>query len=301
MSNDLIQHPEMSAVARILGIYIQSLPNGTPIGIKDLVRRLPLGETAIAKGLRELVLFGYLERSLENLPGGRIVTHTVSHNHPRAAAAVASPRGGSGPEGPVEPEPEEQVAPEAVAEPAEAVEPPVAVSPPVVVLPVPAADASVAVPPDGPRAPGPREEPQPQPAPVASRLPVPREPDDPWRRRVARDVLVGLRRIEPRLLLGERDIRYLVGGVEAWLERGADADAVVAVLVATPPSPLRNPAGLIAHRLAAQLPPPLAPLPRAPAFVQPDPLQNCDKCDRAFRAPAPGRCKECVSGCEAPS
>ncbi|AWZ09898.1 hypothetical protein [Streptomyces sp. ICC4] len=106
-------------------------------------------------------------------------------------------------------------------------------------------------------------------------------------------MLAELRRIDARLLLGERDIRYLAGGVEAWLERGAGVDALVGALTGDLPHPLRNPAGLIAHRLAAQLPPPLVPLPRAPVFVPPDPFHICPTCEKAFRSPAPGTCKGC--------
>ncbi|MFD9306745.1 helix-turn-helix domain-containing protein [Streptomyces sp. NPDC060048] len=277
MSNDLIQHPEMSAVARILGIYIQSLPAGTPIGIRDLVKQLPLGETSITNGLRELVAFGYLERSLESLPGGRIVTRTVSYNHPRAATALPRP-----PEPPLPPP----------GPPAPPTDPPAEPPPPPV--DPPAAPPRPAEPEPGPE---PLVEDRPAPAPAtapsAGGLPAPRGSDNPARHRIACEVLAELRRCDPRLLLGERDIRYLAGGVEAWLERGADVHALVAVLTAKLPVPLHNPAGLVAHRLTAQLPPPLAPIARAPAFVPPDPLQNCPKCDRAFRSPVAGTCKGC--------
>lgn len=268
VSNDLIQHPEMSVVARMLGVFIQSMPSGTPIGIKDLKKRLPIGETSIAKGLRELVAFGYLDRSLENLPGGRIATRTVSYNHPRAAT-VARCRAERAP---------------AAASEAPAVSAPVALSP----LPAPPE------PEPGPE-PQPGREPQVTSA-GAGRLPAPREADDPGRRRLAREVLAELRRVDPRLLLGEQDVRYLAGGVEAWLERGAGVQALVGALAAKLPEGLRNPAGFIAHRLTAQLPPPLVPLPRAPAFVPPDPFVICTKCERAFRSPTPGAtCKGCSS------
>ncbi|MFD5148729.1 hypothetical protein [Streptomyces sp. NPDC058401] len=296
VSNDLIQHPEMSVIARMLGIFIQSMPSGTPIGIKDLAKRLSIGETSIAKGLRELVLFGYLDRSLESLPGGRIATRTVSYNHPRAATVAAARRGvaargahvgrvspgaGSGP-----------VAPSvSVVDP-----PPPETEPAVPDAPASASASASAVEPEAPES-GvqcPAEEPsEAQATPPSGGLPVPREPDDPGRRRLACEVLAGLRRVDPRLLLGERDIRYLAGGVEAWLERGAGVQALVSALTGRLPEGLRNPAGLIAHRLAAQLPPPLVPLPRAPAFVPPDPFVNCTECELAFRSPAPGKCKGC--------
>lgn len=279
VSNDLIQHPEMSAVARILGIYIQSLPAGTPIGIKDLVKQLPLGETSIGNGLRELVAFGYLDRSLESLPGGRIVTRTVSYNHPRAAAVVAARRGAHGHAAPTDPTvPPVPSAVDRAPEPEQEQEAPPAPEAPPEAAAVPDAEA------------GPTSEAEAAPA---SRLPVPRVADDPGRRRIACEVLAELRRVDPQLLLGERDIQYLAGGVEAWLERGAGVHALVAALTARLPEGLRNPAGLIAHRLAAQLPPPLAPLPRAPAFVPPDPMRNCDKCDRGFRSATRDTCNDC--------
>lgn len=130
--------------------------------------------------------------------------------------------------------------------------------------------------------------------PAAARVPVPRDQDNAARRRLATEILAELRLADPRLLLGERDIAYLAGGVEAWLERGAAVDALVGALTANLPDHPRNPAGLIAHRLAAQLPPLVAPVPRRTAFVAPDPFQICDACDRAYRSPTRGgRCKDC--------
>lgn len=35
--------------------------------------------------------------------------------------------------------------------------------------------------------------------------------------------------------------------------------------------------------------------PAREAVRRPDPLQNCDGCDRAFRAPQPGECHDCRS------
>ncbi|MGC5410837.1 helix-turn-helix domain-containing protein, partial [Streptomyces sp. DT225] len=56
------------------------------------------------------------------------------------------------------------------------------------------------------------------------------------------------------------------------------------------PAPLAHPARLLRHRITALLPPPL-PAPAAlPTVI---PLQNCDGCNRAFRAPEPGACRDC--------
>ncbi|MPY46495.1 helix-turn-helix domain-containing protein, partial [Streptomyces phyllanthi] len=45
-------------------------------------------------------------------------------------------------------------------------------------------------------------------------------------------------------------------------------------------------------------PPPFGAATRPPAIQHP--LQNCDGCDRAFRAPEPGRCRDCRTRCPSP-
>ncbi|MGA5100284.1 helix-turn-helix domain-containing protein [Streptomyces lavendulocolor] len=107
-------------------------------------------------------------------------------------------------------------------------------------------------------------------------------------------VLSGLRREDPRLLLSATDADHLVPGVAAWLERDLTPEAVQrALTTGLPPEPLHRPAALLAHRLAAQLPPlPAFRTPDSPATVR-HPLQNCDTCDRAFRGPEPGTCGLC--------
>ncbi|MGW7459582.1 helix-turn-helix domain-containing protein [Streptomyces sp. NPDC054797] len=238
VGNHLAQHPELSLTARGLALYIQSLPTGARIGIKDLAPQFPESEHRIAGALRELETYGYLRRTRERLPNGRMVTRTVSYNRPGCL-------------------PEDQAPTEPDSVPA--------------------------------RVPAPAAAPSPPPSP----LPEPRDPVDPFRRQVAAALLTELRRFDHRLLLGAEDIDRLAPAVEAWLERGARPESVLAVLTANPPPQIRNPAGLIAHRLTAQLPPPLEPVPRAPAFVPPDPFQTCQTCDLAFRAPAPGHCQSC--------
>ncbi|WP_308365577.1 MULTISPECIES: hypothetical protein [unclassified Streptomyces] len=66
ISNELIQHPHLSANARLLGAYIQSLRPGAAVGIKALAKQLPLGEKAISTALRDLEAHGYLKRVVEN-------------------------------------------------------------------------------------------------------------------------------------------------------------------------------------------------------------------------------------------
>ncbi|CAL9484520.1 helix-turn-helix domain-containing protein [Streptomyces sp. enrichment culture] len=170
VGNHLAQHPELSLTAIGLAVHIQSLPAGTPVGIKALTAKFPEGEIRIAAALRELEAHGYLARPRERLQSGRVVTRTVSYNKPRTAAA-----------------------------------------------------------------------PEPRPAPAT---PHPEGKAAPRPDRTA--------------------------------------------------APIQHPAAFLAHRLTALLPPPLpAAPPPSPPLVRPDPLQTCDGCDRAFRAPHPGHCRDC--------
>ncbi|AXG78321.1 helix-turn-helix domain-containing protein [Streptomyces paludis] len=288
VGNHLAQHVELSFTAIGLGTHIQSLPVGAPVDIRTLSARHPEGRERIAAALRELEAHGYIERRRERTDDGRIVSLTISYNNPEAARARLALEAAL----PTEPPPlqvQPEAAPEAVREEApEAVReaPPETVE--VRPEPVPAAEA----PPEASPAP-------PPPLPDA-------EAHDPDRRRAAADLLAGLRRDDPRLLLPERDVRRLAPGVEAWLERGATPYAVHHALTAALPLNLRHPAALLAHRLTALLPPPLPPalaLQAAPVGAvtapRPHPLQNCDHCDRAYRAPEPGTCQGCTAAAPA--
>lgn len=93
-------------------------------------------------------------------------------------------------------------------------------------------------------------------------------------------------------MLSENDIRGLTPAVATWLERDAAPATITRALTTDLPVPLKYPAKLLAHRLSTLLP---APVPPAPLSPPPVPLQNCDDCDRAFRAPEPGRCGACVA------
>ncbi|MFG2114584.1 hypothetical protein ACGFRB_18425 [Streptomyces sp. NPDC048718] len=117
-------------------------------------------------------------------------------------------------------------------------------------------------------------------------------PDIPPPSGPAAELLMSLRRYDPRLLLSARDVHKLVPGVNAWFARGAHPDGVRHTLTALLPDRLAYPAGLLAYRLKTMLPPPL-PVPARAAG--PIPLQNCDSCDRAFRSPHPGKCGGCRS------
>ncbi len=283
ISNRLSQHRGLSLLAIGLGTHIQSLPDGWRVGIKALAAIFPESEARIAAALRELEQHGFLRRTRERVGGGKLATRTESYNHPEAAArgrarvAAAAPV----PEAVHAPE----ILPAVAAEPVTAAEPVRVPAPKPVRVPEP---VRVSVPDLVPApVPGPRLVPTPT-APRKPRLPLP-APQHPTEAlyAAAADLLAGLPRTAPLFLLSEEDARGLVPGVAAWLERGARPDAVRAAITDDPPAPLRHPAKLLRHRLAALLPPPL------PAAVPVVPLQNCDDCDRAFRSSVPGCCRGC--------
>ncbi|MEW1718557.1 hypothetical protein [Streptomyces sp. NPDC093109] len=316
VGDHLAQHPDLSFCAIGLATYIQSLPEGAPVDIRTLAARFPEGRERIAAAMRELEAHGYIERRRMRTPEGKIVTRTISYNNPEAtrarlareAAAAQGARPGQGQSQGGEPAPEEP-------EPAR---PPVA--PDVLPAPTPTTaarhtpPATAADAPPVPPAPAPASAPAPAPArePAVRETPVRETPSPPLpqaaahdldRRRAAADLLAGLRRDDPRLLLSERDVQRLAPGVEAWLERGTTPYAVRHALTAALPPDLRHPAALLAHRLTALLPPPLLPSPPLQAAPpvgavtapRPHPLQNCDRCDRAYRAPEPGTCRGCTA------
>ncbi|WP_405570185.1 helix-turn-helix domain-containing protein [Streptomyces sp. NBC_01167] len=273
VGNHLAQHRELSLTAIGLAVHIQSLPDGAKVGIKVLADRFPESEARIAAALRELEEHSYLERTLMRLPGGKLVTRTISYNQPGGSQApTAAPRP------PAEPTrtasvPATPPAPAAELETAE--------------LPAPEAAPPAATVAEPAPAPAPVPPPPALPPPP---LPEPQSPDL-ERHRVATDLLAGLRRDHPRLLLGERDVRRLAPAVVAWLEREATPDAVRHALTTGLPHPLKQPAALLAHRLASLLPPPLPDLP-VPDVIHP--IQDCTgTCKRVFRAPEPGLCRDC--------
>ncbi|MFC8534743.1 hypothetical protein ACFUJY_12420 [Streptomyces sp. NPDC057249] len=112
------------------------------------------------------------------------------------------------------------------------------------------------------------------------------------RHRAAADHLAGLRRHAPQLTLSARDIGELAPEVTAWLDRDVHPAAVRHALTIDLPPVVRHPAGFLRTRLTALIPP---PLPAAPERTAPGaiPLQDCDRCERVFRAPEPGHCRDC--------
>ncbi|MFF3174893.1 helix-turn-helix domain-containing protein [Streptomyces sp. NPDC057900] len=155
--------------------------------------------------------------------------------------------------------------------------------------PRPAATPPQAAPPEPP------QQPAPAPAPPPPPLPQPHMPAE-GLHRTAATLLADLRRHAPELTLSERDVRALTPGVATWLERDAHPDTIRHALTADLPVPLKHPAKLLRHRITTRLP---APLPGTADLTAPRrkvvviPLQNCETCERAFRATEPGHCRDC--------
>ncbi|WP_188268096.1 MULTISPECIES: hypothetical protein [unclassified Streptomyces] len=85
VGNHLAQNTDLSLTAIGLSTHIQSVPDGTPVTIKSLVGRFREGAVVIASAMRELEYYGYLRRTRERTPGGKIVSRTVSCNFPAAS------------------------------------------------------------------------------------------------------------------------------------------------------------------------------------------------------------------------
>ncbi len=91
IGNHLTQHADLSLLAIGLACHIQSLPPGARVDIKTLAARFPEGATRIAAALRELETHGYLRRERARVPGGRIVTRTISCNQPGRRREASGP------------------------------------------------------------------------------------------------------------------------------------------------------------------------------------------------------------------
>ncbi|MEE4488763.1 helix-turn-helix domain-containing protein [Streptomyces sp. BE230] len=251
IGNHLAQHHELSLIAIGLATHIQSLPAGAKVGIKFLVERFPESEARIAGALRELESHGYLQRTRDRLPSGRVVTRTTSYNQPPCPATRTAP----------------------VAKPGAKWTPSAAEQPP--------KSAHVAL-----------DSPPPSPTPPkrkAPPLPRPKTPS-PELDRTASALLLDLNGRATAFDLSEDDVRTLIPAVAAWLEREATPAAIRRALTGELPELVKYPVKFLGHRLTELLPPPLPPAGRPPLY---DPMQNCDGCDRAFRAPEPGNCAEC--------
>ncbi|MFI2431573.1 hypothetical protein [Streptomyces sp. NPDC018693] len=255
ISNALAQR-RGSAVTVGVAAYILSLPDGTPVSITALCEHFTEGEILISRALRELEADGYLERRRERLSTGQIRTRTYFYDLP---GGDPDPDPGPDPDGP--PEPPKPRRPRKA--PAAA----------------PVVSASAAV-----------QEKVQVPVPAEAETPLPLADADPK----AIAVLAALRRVDPRLVLTEREAARLAPGVTRWLAAGLLPTQITDHLTAgLPDHLLTRPAGILAYRLREtplSAPARSAEPPAHPAVV---PLQNCDGCDRGFRSAEHGRCRDC--------
>ncbi|MGW4275900.1 helix-turn-helix domain-containing protein [Streptomyces seoulensis] len=275
VGNHLAQHRELSLTAIGLATHILSVPEGTPVDIRSLTERFPEGRDRIAFALRELEAHGYLRRMREHTESGRLVTRTYAHHTPPAAEAAGSPGGVRAVTAPARPRARAAAGAEVPGAPQEDGQ-----------ACGGAAAAPVPVAPDVPGQAGP-------PAPSAKVTPPDRHQEK------ALSLLAALRRTDDRLTLSLGDVKRLAPLVIAWFANGATDSVVHRALTTDLPVVLKHPAGLLAHRLGELLPPPLPVAPPPPPVtgaggaVRRHPFQDCEGCDRVFRSPEPGRCRDC--------
>ncbi|MCP3769607.1 MULTISPECIES: hypothetical protein [unclassified Streptomyces] len=274
ISNALAQR-RGSAVTIGVAVYILSLPTGTPVSIEALCAHFTEGETLISRALRELESAGYLDLRCERLSSGQIRTRTYFYD---------VPGGTPQPDPDDSPEPPRPTRPRKSPQPwkSPAAERATSSSSSTAVTEAASAPASIPVP-------------TPASAPAADRPEEPAALSDADPQAVS--VLASLRRVDPRLLLSEREAARLAPAVGQWLAAGVAPSRITAHLTTRLPDHLlARPAAILAFRLReTPLPaPPPAPLPSFPERPVLLPFQTCDGCERAFRAPEPGqRCRDC--------
>ncbi|MFG3169207.1 hypothetical protein [Streptomyces sp. NPDC048200] len=252
-----------SAVTIGVAAYILSLPDGSPVSIAALCEHFTEGEILISRALRELESAGYLERRRERISTGQIRTRTYFYTVP----------GG-------EPEPDDTPQPPRPRRPLKRRTPTAG-----------AARATVRT--TAKQRPG---RPDGTGNPEGAGEPVQRDraslaDADPG----AVAVLAALRRVDPRLILSESEACRLAPAVTEWLAAGVEPYRITELLTTGLPDHfLGRPSGLLAFRLRE------TPLPvprRAPELPLESrsvhPFQTCDGCERVFRAPTAGHCRDC--------
>ncbi|WNM29160.1 hypothetical protein RKE30_01455 [Streptomyces sp. Li-HN-5-11] len=248
-----------SAVTVGVAAYILSLPDGASVSIAALCEHFTEGEILISRALRELEQAGYLERRRERLPSGQIRTRTYFYDVP-GGGLDPDPDGPDGPPEPPKPRgPQKRAA--------------------TTVTPVSA----------------PAKEAVATPVQAETETPIPLAEADPQ----AIALLAALRRVDPRIVLSEREAARLAPAVTRWLAAGLKPTHITDHLTAGLPDRfLTRPAGILAYRLKETPLPLPAPAGSAEPSVRPVvvPMRNCDGCDRGFRAAEPGRCRDCRAG-----
>ncbi|WP_406252453.1 hypothetical protein OH786_12205 [Streptomyces atratus] len=234
-SNDVIRHPRLNSDAKILLLYVQSLPDDAtfkPLG--ELAQKLGIKGRAYQKAKRQLVEHGYVHEWRSQADGGRWITEQLVANTSLSSEQAAHVRG-------TPPVPS-----------------PVAVSPsrhlPTVGVPAartaggyePVEDHSDKTTPHPPSEPSAAPEPD-SPAPTA----------DPALLARAERVLLSLRHSRRELHLGVREAATLAVEAVKWLERGlSESDLRQALLAERPREGVRSAVGFLRYRLAQKLPEP---------------------------------------------
>ncbi|WNZ09939.1 hypothetical protein [Streptomyces sp. 11x1] len=272
ISNALAQR-RGSAVTVGVATYISSLPTGTPVSITALCAHFDEGEILISRALRELEAAGYLERRCERTPTGQVRTRTFFYDVP-GGEPDPDP---SGPPRPPKPRrPRKQPA---------AATPAPGAAPDTVETPAPAEVKT-------------EEAAEPE-AKTEAEAPAPLTDADP--RAIA--VLAGLRQVDPRLVLSEREAARLAPAVTRWLATGLLPTQITDHLTARLPADLLvRPVGILAYRLKETpltAPPTGSPeTPERPVVLK---MRNCDGCDRGFRSAGHSHCRDCRSQNQLPA
>jgi hypothetical protein len=134
-------------------------------------------------------------------------------------------------------------------------------------------------------------EPAPDPAP---------DPSDAVRTAAAEQALLSLRRHNPHLHLGAKDVKALAPLATEWLLRGVPTESLCSALASGLPAKLYSPRALLRRRLLDKMPPAptfaeqarLAAPPKIPAPARR--LTDCRGCERPFRPLSDEiRCRTC--------
>ncbi|MEV4860687.1 hypothetical protein [Streptomyces ossamyceticus] len=265
ISNALAQR-RGSAVTVGVAAYISSLPDGTCVSIAALCEHFDEGEILISRALRELEAAGYLERRRERTPTGQVRTRTYFYDVP---GGEPDPD----PDGPPRPPKPRRLCKQTAA-----------------ATSAPASGTSRDMAETPVQAEGKMEE-SAEPQAQAEEEPVPLADADP--RAVA--VLAGLRRVDPRLVLSEREAARLAPAVTRWLGAGLLPTQITDHLTTRLPADLLvRPVGILAYRLKDTPLTTPAPgsteNPERPAVLI---MRNCDGCDRGFRSAGHSHCRDC--------
>ncbi|MEE1837616.1 hypothetical protein [Streptomyces sp. SP17KL33] len=269
ISNALAQR-RGSAVTVGVATYISSLPDGTCVSIAALCAHFDEGEILISRALRELEAAGYLERRRERTPTGQVRTRTYFYDVPGGEPA---PDPGGSPRPPKPRRPRKR---------------------PAAATPAPASGAvrdAVETPVQAPV----------QTEVETEKAPAPLTDADPR----AIGLLAGLRRVDPRLVLSEREAARLAPAVTRWLGAGLLPTQITDHLTARLPEDLLvRPVGILAYRLKETpltTPAPATGSPETPERPVVLDMRNCDGCDRGFRSAGHSHCRDCRSRDQLPA